>query len=706
LLIRESNPFEHQKVNLEAARKALILLKNQGNVLPLEVEKITSIALIGPSANLARIDGFGSADVVYPVYTVNPREGIANQIGMNKVNYVQGCDIASNDTSGFAAARSAAANADVVIYIGGLDKTQEGEGYDSGGDRKNKSIELPGVQKDLIHELAKVNNNTIVVLESGGICAVHDFIDEIEALIYAFYPGSEGGNALADVLFGEFNPAGRLPVTMPISDEQMPEWNDDFTDDYGCGYRYYDETETPYEYAFGYGLSYTTFSYSNISLSKSTAQAGESITVSFDITNTGQLPGDEVPQLYLTENNPTKWMPKKQLKGFDRVNLNPGESKTISMKLTPEEFYTWDVQNDNYIIEEGNYTVKVGGSSDNLPLEASFKLNDNVNQADLAPVKIYSVPRFPVPGQKVKFAVSVKNIGTTEAFRNISVDFKIDGNVVASAENTTVKVVPGGGMLIMSGGDGYTTSDVGELDLSVEIDVGNQLTEILETNNELASVLKVYEDRTDPTEYNLAYNKPIDVSSIENIAHAPEHINDANYSTRWSSKFVDPQWFEVDLRDQYQINEIKLLWEASYAKKYIIEISENRRDWDTLAVEPQGNGGTDHFYTNAIGRYIRFTGTQRALQYGYSLYEFEALGELAVIDEIKSPKIDKQIPYPNPVQDKLTVHGLRGSWKIYDIYGNQLLKGRGEEIDMQELNGGEYIIEIKNAFCYKCPIET
>ena len=175
------NSLEHQQLSLEAGRKCIVLLKNKDNILPLDKNSLDTIAVIGPSANVAQLDGSGSSYVT-PFYSVSPRAGIENKVGNNKVFYTKGCDINSSDTSDFANATHLAASADVVIYFGGLDASQEGEGFD----RVGGSTALPGKQNQLINQLAVANNNIIVVLESGGICSVNNFIDNIKGLLYAF----------------------------------------------------------------------------------------------------------------------------------------------------------------------------------------------------------------------------------------------------------------------------------------------------------------------------------------------------------------------------------------------------------------------------------------------------------------------------------------------------------------------------------------
>lgn len=212
------NSPAHQALCLEAGKKGIVLLKNQDNILPLDKNTIKTVAVLGPNANEMRTDASGSS-WVDPFYKVSPREGIEKYVGTSKVLYAQGCTIAGNYASDVYDALQKATQADVVIYFGGLDPTQEGEPID----RVNGSIELPGRQKDFIQLIKNVNPNVIVVLISGGICTATPFINDIKGLLYAFYPGQEGGNAIAQVLFGDYNPSGKLPVTMPMSDSQLPD---------------------------------------------------------------------------------------------------------------------------------------------------------------------------------------------------------------------------------------------------------------------------------------------------------------------------------------------------------------------------------------------------------------------------------------------------------------------------------------------------
>ena len=420
---------EHGALALEVAHKSIVLLKNEDHILPLTRAIPFTIALIGPSADVAQLDGTGSS-VVAPCYTTTLKQAIENRAAPTvTLMYARGCDINSDDRSGFPAAVEAARQANVVVYVGGLDDTQEGEGLD----RVSESVQLPGQQQALINALAEVNPNVIVVLESGGIIALEECIQNVKGLVYAFYPGQEGGNAIADVLFGNVNPGGKLPVTMPRADAQLPAWSDlNFTGDVvdGFGYRRFDSLGLAPQYAFGYGLSYTTFGYGNLSVTSPSASADTPMRVSVDVTNTGSLTGDEVVQLYLSVDFAAPYahaivpMPVKQLRGFERLTLAPGQTKTITFTLRPEELSFWSVSDDSFRVEAGAYTVRVGGSSDNLPLSGTFRLTSSVLY-DSATGQT-SPARLPVLGNvalnRPAFASSIENPG-------LAADNAVDGDL-------------------------------------------------------------------------------------------------------------------------------------------------------------------------------------------------------------------------------------------------------------------------------------
>jgi beta-glucosidase len=376
------NSPKHQKINLEAGKKAMILLKNTDNILPLK--KSGKISLIGPNADKLPVAAYGSSEIQDPAYLVTVKQGIKNIASDVEINYIQGCGINDNNKAQFDKATNAAKNSDFVIFVGGLDNSQEGEAYGEREkkDRTGNSVMLPKIQIDLINELSKANSNLIVVLFSGGVVSLGTSVNNIKGLIYAFYCGNECGNAVAQTIFGDNNPAGRMPICMPTGDNQLPAWNNlNFTNDMiaGYGYRRFDTTGEKPIFNFGFGLSYTTFSYANLQIAKDpeTGKTGKTTyTVSVDVTNTGKLGGDEVIQLYLTAKVSVD-MPKKQLRGFKRLYFNAGETKKITLELSPYELSYWSIEKKHYFVEKGEYTIWVGGSSDNLQLTSSFKIDDD-----------------------------------------------------------------------------------------------------------------------------------------------------------------------------------------------------------------------------------------------------------------------------------------------------------------------------------------
>jgi beta-glucosidase len=485
------NSDANKELCYQAGLRAIVLLKNTGNILPIS-KNIVSVALIGPSADVCQLDGFGSSSVT-PAYTITPRQSIDSVIGSAKVRYAKGCDINSTDQSGFAAAMSAAQGASVVVFVGGLDYTQEGEGYGIGGDRKSGSINLPGQQQNLINQLATVNPNIVVVVESGGMCGVDNSIANIKALLYGFYPGQEGGKAVASVLFGDYNPSGKLPVTMPKGDSQLPPWGLDFTNvvQGRLGYRWFDTQNLMPEFPFGYGLSYTTFAYSNLKITPDNAPIGTTITVTADIKNTGNRAGEEVAQLYLKTGAilPALPMPPKQLRGFEKISINPGETKTVDFTLTPEELYVFDTVANCYKVPTGAYSALVGGSSGDLPLMGNFTLTDDSVKPDLIVVNIRSVPPYPKAGDKVIFIASIINKGTgpSPAGTVHGVSFNVDGNGVAYSANVTSSI-PAGGMALASAtsgpaGSSAWTATSGTHSVSARVDYQNIIAECNEDNN-------------------------------------------------------------------------------------------------------------------------------------------------------------------------------------------------------------------------------
>ncbi len=651
------NCKEHQDLCLEAGKKSLVLLKNEGNVLPLS-KGVTKVAVIGPNAAVCRVDARGSS-YVSPFYSISPQAGIVAKIGTSAVAYAKGCDVNSADTSGFAQAATAAAGADAVVFCGGLDENQEGEG----ADRATGSIDLPGKQLDLINRLASVNPNLIVVLYSGGVCGIDRSVNNIKGLIQAFYPGQESGNALADVLFGDDNPGGKLPVTWPKTDAQLPAWNDDFNDDDGCGYRWFDKQRIVPQFPFGFGLSYTTFAYSNLTVSPSTVLPGEPVNVSVDVTNTGLMDGDEIVELYLTDVQPSVQMPDKQLKGFKRVHLAVGQTATVTLTLTADELYYFSEAYGDFEIDPGEFRVKVGGSSDNLPLEASFQVIDGVRKPDLLITNILSVPRYPVKGDSVLFLALVKNQGSKPlpGGAPIRVSFLVNGNDVSWADTTTTQVLPGG-MVLVCANKGPSMANIWKADtmgtfaIQAVVDPSNSIDECVEGNNTATTSLEVIPR---PAQ-NLALHRPVTVSSVEGTGLEGDKAVDGNSGSRWSSAFSDPQWITIDLGAEYNIDRVILRWESAYGKNYTIQVSDNNTVWTTVAAQPNSDGGNDTLLVSRTGRYVRMYGTTRATQWGYSLYEFEVYGSIVTgIEEELDASLPKSCAlfenYPNPFNPTTSV---------------------------------------------------
>jgi beta-glucosidase len=488
---------EHRELVYESGLKSIVLLKNQDAILPLN-PKLKSVALIGPNADQMALDGHSSSAVI-PSYTITPKQGLETLLGTNRLRYAKGCDINSTNRSGFAEAKRIAKNSEVVIFVGGLDNTVEGEGYFIKGDRLTGSVDLPGVQNELIKELAAANPNVVLVVISGGPCAVNQVIARVKGLLYACYPGQEGGRALAELLLGRANPSGKLPVTIPKHDAQLAPRDTDFRNDVvtGVGYRWFDRQQLTPEFAFGAGLSYTEFSYRRLRVSPPRAKLGEEIVVTVDVANTGQRTGEEVVQLYLAtdELQPPVAMPAKQLKGFAKVKIAPGKTQRVTFRLTPEELYVFDAERDRYFVPGGSYRVMVGSASDQLNLVGQFTLQTATERPDLQVANIRTIPAFPKPGEAVTFVASVFNRGTGPSPAGIApqVEFRVNGKVMATGTGSTNSIAAGGMILVASAGDatgqGVWTARPGNFEIQAAVDPKRIIAETIESNNKTKATL-------------------------------------------------------------------------------------------------------------------------------------------------------------------------------------------------------------------------
>jgi beta-glucosidase len=357
----------------EVALETFVLLKNEKNTLPLS-KSIKSIAVIGPLAD-SKIDPLGGWEALGDQKNVvSVLEGIKSKLGSKvKVNYSEGCKITGDDKSLFGKAVKTAKQSDAVVVVVGESKTMSGEAHN------RSNINLPGVQEELIKEIHKTGKPVVVVLMNGRPITIPWLQNNVAAILEAWFGGIQTGNAVADVLFGDYNPNGKLVTTFPRSVGQIPIYynhkntgrpynpNDKFTSSY------LDLEATPL-YPFGYGLSYTTFEYSEPVLSKTEIKKDESLKISVKIKNTGSRKGAEVAQLYIRDLVGSVTRPVKELKDFAKIWIEPGETKTVEFTLTPEKLKFYDI-NMNYVVEPGDFKVFVGTNSVDVK-EASFKVVD------------------------------------------------------------------------------------------------------------------------------------------------------------------------------------------------------------------------------------------------------------------------------------------------------------------------------------------
>jgi beta-glucosidase len=373
------NTKAHQLTALKVAEEAIVLLKNEGNLLPLKKAAVKSIAVIGQNATRENAMGGGSSQVKAK-NEITPLQGLTNLLGKGtSIAYAQGYTIARDqkaDKQLIEEAVAAAKNADAaIIFCGwthGYDYTKwDDNAYDAEGVDK-PSLEMPFGQDKLIKAVLKANPKTIVVLMGGGPIDVSDWINDAHAVIEGWYPGMEGGNALARVIYGEVNPSGKLPMTFPkkLNDSPAHKLGEflgkngvvKYNDDIFVGYRYFDTYKVKPEFAFGHGLSYTTFGYSDMSVTK----AGKNVTVKVRVKNNGSKAGAEVVQVYVNQNASELKRPEKELKSFQKVFLKPGESKIVALSLDEESFKYFHDKRNEWIHEAGKYTILLGSASDDI----------------------------------------------------------------------------------------------------------------------------------------------------------------------------------------------------------------------------------------------------------------------------------------------------------------------------------------------------
>ncbi len=366
----------HRALAITAAHEAITLLKNENNLAPLNLNKIKTIAVIGPNANRSLLGGYSGV----PKHDVTVLEGIKAKVsGRAKVLYSEGCKITIGgnwnqdgvipsdpveDRWQIAEAVDIAKQADVIVLaIGGNEQTsREAWGLNHMGDRT--SLDLIGRQEELVKAMIALNKPVVVFLFNGRPLSINCVSQNVPAVFECWYLGQETGRAVADVLFGDYNPGGKLPISFPRSAGHLPVFYN-YKPSARRGYLFDDVSPL---YAFGYGLSYTTFTIKNVRLAKKTIRRNESTRVLTDVTNTGQREGTEVVQMYIRDLVSSVTRPIKELKGFQKVLLRPGETKIVALDITPEHLAFYDV-NMNYVVEPGEFAILLGNSSRDADLQ-------------------------------------------------------------------------------------------------------------------------------------------------------------------------------------------------------------------------------------------------------------------------------------------------------------------------------------------------
>ena len=380
---------EHIALAREIAAESVILLKNDNNLLPLNIEKMKSIAVIGPNADQVQFGDYSCTKSNDAGVTV--LEGIKRVAGKNiQVRYTRGCSITGFEKDGFVEAVEIAEKSDVVVLvIGGTSSTLSGIGW--GEERTNDyptcgegfdrtTLDPPGVQSELIKEIVKTGKPVVMVMIHGRPYSISWEKEHIPAILEAWYPGEEGGNAIADIIFGIINPSGKLPMSVPRSVGHVPVYYDHKP----SGRGFYNKRGTPEKpgrdyvfstpdplFPFGHGLSYTEFKYSNLKILNDTINIDDKITITFSVKNIGDREGKEVVQLYLRDQVASVSVPAKRLRKFKKINIQPGKEKIVSFTLTQEDLGLWN-KNMEFIVEPGEFEIMIGSSAEDIRLITTF----------------------------------------------------------------------------------------------------------------------------------------------------------------------------------------------------------------------------------------------------------------------------------------------------------------------------------------------
>ena len=390
------NTKEHQQATYDAAAEAIVLLKNQNNFLPLDFSSIKSLAVIGDNATRKHSNG-GLSSEIKAVYEVTPLEALRAKWGDKvDIRFAQGYEKLSTFVEGSNNGQSSgtfssktqesdallkeavevARTSDVALLVCGLNHDYDTESFD------RLNMDIPYGQVELIQEVVKANPRTIVVMIAGSPLNMAAVDICSPAIVWAWFNGMEGGNALVDVLSGKVNPSGKMPFTTPVSLDQSPahalgnfpgrDLKVNYEEDILVGYRWFDTKGLPVVYPFGYGLSYTTFDYSNLNTDKETYDQADTIQATFTLTNTGDREGAEVAQLYVSDPVCSVMRPVKELKGFKKVFLKPGESRRITLDIPVSSLAFYSEAQSQFVVEPGEFILQLGASASDIKQKISI----------------------------------------------------------------------------------------------------------------------------------------------------------------------------------------------------------------------------------------------------------------------------------------------------------------------------------------------
>jgi len=354
---------KHRELALRTARESIVLLRNKGGFLPLDRKEIQSIAVVGPHADIFTPGGYSGK----PIEPVTPLDGLRNRAAKGtQILFSKGCDmtLTQGQESTILEAAEIARKADIAIVFAGTDRTVERESLD------RVDLALPGAQEELLKAVCKANSRTVLVVINAGPLAIPWAKQHVPATLEAWYGGEAGANAVGDVLFGDYNPGGRMPLTVYESLDHLPPQTEY---DISKGFTYMHFTGKPL-FPFGHGLSYTSFAYRSLRIAPQKITADGRLTVSLDLKNTGKCEGDEVVQLYVRDLVSSVNRPIKQLLGFKRIHLKPGETTQVSFHLDAGDLSFYDVDKKQFVVEPGVFEACVGSSSEDIRLRGKFKV--------------------------------------------------------------------------------------------------------------------------------------------------------------------------------------------------------------------------------------------------------------------------------------------------------------------------------------------